>query len=127
MDPSTLDGRSMGEPTLKEKAWEPSFEEGVLAMWKAEADLHRLAPVRGLRSRVLHGLRRIPRIQPSDLPRAVAQGPLLPRRTSDLLVPGMRNHPRRGGHRVRGPGFEPRLDEVPPFLGRRDQDRDNPA
>src|SRR2546422_1685933 len=47
MDPSTLDGRSMGEPTLKEKAWEPSFEEGVLAMWKAEPDLYRLAPARG--------------------------------------------------------------------------------
>src|SRR5256885_13386635 len=47
MDPSALDGRSMGEPTLKEKAWEPSFEEGVLAMWKAEPDLYRFAPSRG--------------------------------------------------------------------------------
>src|SRR5947209_918790 len=47
MDPSTLDGRSMGDPTLKEKAWEPSFEEGVLAMWKAEPDFYRFAPERG--------------------------------------------------------------------------------
>src|SRR2546421_413671 len=47
MDPSALDGRSMGDPTLKEKAWEPSFEEGVLAMWKAEPDLYRFAPSRG--------------------------------------------------------------------------------
>src|SRR3989442_16005148 len=47
MDPSTLDGRSMGDPTLKEKAWEPSFEEGDLAMWKAEPDLYGFAPARG--------------------------------------------------------------------------------
>src|SRR5438132_11978812 len=47
MDPSTLDARSMGDPTLKEKAWEPSFDEGVLAMWKAESDLYRFAPARG--------------------------------------------------------------------------------
>src|SRR5438445_4988567 len=47
MDPSTLDARSMGDPTLREKAWEPSFEEGVLAMWKAESDLYRFAPERG--------------------------------------------------------------------------------
>jgi len=47
MDPSALDGRSMGDPTLEEKAWEPSFEEGVLAMWKAEPDLYRFAPARG--------------------------------------------------------------------------------
>ena len=37
----------MGEPTLKEKAWEPSFEEGILAAWKAEPDLYRFVPVRG--------------------------------------------------------------------------------
>src|SRR5256885_16532333 len=47
MDPSTLDGRSMGEPTLKEKAWEPSFEEEVLATWKADPVLYRFAPSRG--------------------------------------------------------------------------------
>src|SRR5947207_15324651 len=47
MDPSALDGRSMGDPTLEEKAWEPSFEEGILAMWKAEPDLYRFAPARG--------------------------------------------------------------------------------
>src|SRR2546425_12800443 len=47
MAPSTLDARSMGDPTLKEKAWEPSFEEGVLAIWKAEPDLYRFAPSRG--------------------------------------------------------------------------------
>src|SRR5216110_2876840 len=47
MDPSALDGRSMGDPTLEEKAWEPSFEEGILAMWKAEPDLYRFAPPRG--------------------------------------------------------------------------------
>src|SRR3989454_342152 len=38
---------SMGEPTLKEKAWEPSFEEAVLAAWKAEPDLYRFAPEPG--------------------------------------------------------------------------------
>jgi valyl-tRNA synthetase len=37
----------MGEPTLKEKAWEPSFEEEILAAWKAEPDLHAFAPARG--------------------------------------------------------------------------------
>jgi len=36
----------MGEPTLKEKAWEPSFEEKLLATWKAEPDLYRFAPAR---------------------------------------------------------------------------------
>src|SRR2546430_5947001 len=45
--PSTVDGASMGEPTLKEKAWEPSLEEGVLATWKADPDLYRFAPGRG--------------------------------------------------------------------------------
>src|SRR2546426_677406 len=38
---------SMGEPTLKEKAWEPSFEEAVLAAWKAEPDLYRFSPEPG--------------------------------------------------------------------------------
>src|SRR5256886_2650946 len=47
MAPSTVDGASMGEPTLKEKAWEPSLEEGVLATWKADPDLYRFAPGRG--------------------------------------------------------------------------------
>src|SRR2546426_11476420 len=47
MAPLTLDGASMGEPTLKEKAWEPSLEEGVLATWKADPDLYRFAPGRG--------------------------------------------------------------------------------
>ena len=36
----------MGEPT-KEKAWEPSFEEAVLATWKGEPDLYRFAPAGG--------------------------------------------------------------------------------
>src|SRR2546430_9256895 len=47
MAPSTVDGASMGEPTLKEKAWEPSLEGGVLATWKADPDLYRFAPGRG--------------------------------------------------------------------------------
>ena len=34
----------MGEPTLKEKGWEPSFEESVLATWKAEPELYRFDP-----------------------------------------------------------------------------------
>src|SRR5688572_11923475 len=37
----------MGEPTLKEKAWEPSFEEDILATWRAEPDLYRFASARG--------------------------------------------------------------------------------
>jgi valyl-tRNA synthetase len=37
----------MGEPTLKEKAWEPSFEESVLATWKAEPALYQFAPAPG--------------------------------------------------------------------------------
>src|SRR5438874_12287318 len=37
----------MGEPTLKEKAWEPSFEEAILASWRAEPDLYAFAPGRG--------------------------------------------------------------------------------
>jgi len=37
----------MGEPALKEKAWEPSFEEEVLAAWKAEPDLYRFDPAPG--------------------------------------------------------------------------------
>jgi valyl-tRNA synthetase len=37
----------MGEPTLKEKAWEPSFEEGILQQWKAEPDLYRFDPAPG--------------------------------------------------------------------------------
>src|SRR5207253_1519521 len=40
------DGPSMGEPTLKEKAWEPSFEESILASWKAEPNLYAFAPAR---------------------------------------------------------------------------------
>src|SRR5438552_15540980 len=36
----------MGEPTLKEKAWEPSFEEAILAFWRAEPDLYAFAPRR---------------------------------------------------------------------------------
>src|SRR5467141_4166513 len=47
MAPSTLDRPSMGEPTLKEKAWEPSFEEKVLATWKEEPNLYGFAPARG--------------------------------------------------------------------------------
>ncbi|MCI4371570.1 MAG: class I tRNA ligase family protein [Thermoplasmata archaeon] len=37
----------MGEPTLKEKGWEPSFEEAILSAWKAEPDLYRFAPTPG--------------------------------------------------------------------------------
>ena len=37
----------MGEPTLKEKAWEPSFEESVLAAWKGEPGLYRFDPSPG--------------------------------------------------------------------------------
>ncbi|HYT00014.1 MAG TPA: valine--tRNA ligase [Thermoplasmata archaeon] len=34
----------MGEPRIQEKAWEPSFEEGILEQWRGEPDLTRFAP-----------------------------------------------------------------------------------
>ena len=37
----------MGEPRLKDKAWEPRMEEDLLTTWRAEPDLHRFAPVPG--------------------------------------------------------------------------------
>ena len=37
----------MGEPKLREKAWEPSFEEGILSRWKSEPDLYRFDPAPG--------------------------------------------------------------------------------
>src|SRR5439155_12944956 len=70
------------------------------------------------RAHVLHGLGRIPRLQSGDLPRTVAERTLLPRGAPDVLVPGVRDAPRRGGHRVRRPRREPSLDEVPYRLRR---------
>lgn len=37
----------MGEPTLKEKAWEVSFEDQILAVWKTDPDLYRFSPGKG--------------------------------------------------------------------------------
>jgi len=47
MGSATLDGPSMGEPKLREKAWEPAYEEDVLKAWHAEPELYRFAPERG--------------------------------------------------------------------------------
>src|SRR5881396_2708935 len=47
MGSATLDGPSMGEPKLREKTWEPAYEEDVLKSWRAEPDLYRFAPERG--------------------------------------------------------------------------------
>lgn len=37
----------MGEPKLRDKAWEPAFEERILDLWKAEPDLYRFDPEAG--------------------------------------------------------------------------------
>src|SRR2546427_9882247 len=34
----------MDEPKLREKTWEPAYEEDVLKAWRAEPDLVRFAP-----------------------------------------------------------------------------------
>src|SRR5947199_220432 len=47
MGSATLDRPSMGEPKLREKTWEPAYEEHVLKAWRAEPDLYRFAPERG--------------------------------------------------------------------------------
>src|SRR6184192_3361855 len=47
MGSAALDGPSMGEPKLREKTWEPAYEEDVLKSWRAEPDLYRFAPERG--------------------------------------------------------------------------------
>src|SRR3989442_9616905 len=81
--------------------------------------------VGGLRPRVLHRFRRIPRVQPGDLPRAVAERALLPRRTPDVLVSRLRAPARGGRHRLRGAALEPRVDEVPAHVEGGDPDRDD--
>src|SRR3989449_4565340 len=81
--------------------------------------------VSGLRAHVLHGLRRIPSLQPGDLPRALAERTLLPRRAPDVLVSGLRDTARRGRYRLRGAALEPRVDEIPADIGRGDPDRDD--
>src|SRR5713226_5704953 len=47
MGSATLDGPSMGEPKLREKTWEPAYEEDVLKAWRADPDLYRFAPEPG--------------------------------------------------------------------------------
>src|SRR3989441_12937826 len=37
----------MGEPKLREKAWEPAYEEDVQKAWRAEPDLYRVSPQPG--------------------------------------------------------------------------------
>src|SRR5439155_1175614 len=37
----------MGEPKLREKTWEPAYEEDALKAWRSEPDLYRFAPERG--------------------------------------------------------------------------------
>src|SRR2546428_5593767 len=44
MGSATLDHASMGEPKLREKTWEPAYEEDVLKAWRAEPDLYRFSP-----------------------------------------------------------------------------------
>src|SRR3989442_7615866 len=44
MGSATLDGPSMGDPKLREKTWEPAYEEDVLKAWRAEPDLYRFSP-----------------------------------------------------------------------------------
>ncbi len=34
----------MGEPRLKEKTWDPAFEEAILALWRQEPELYRFRP-----------------------------------------------------------------------------------
>src|SRR5437899_1360689 len=47
MGSATLDHASMGEPKLREKTWEPAYEEDVLKAWRAEPDLYRFSPEPG--------------------------------------------------------------------------------
>src|SRR2546425_1995781 len=47
MGSATLDRPSMGEPKLREKTWEPAYEEDVLKAWRAEPDLYRFSPEPG--------------------------------------------------------------------------------
>src|SRR2546426_12578747 len=47
MGSATLDRPSMGEPKLREKTWEPAYEEDVLKAWRAEPDLYRVSPEPG--------------------------------------------------------------------------------
>src|SRR2546427_7868814 len=44
MGSATLDRPSMGEPKLREKTWEPAYEEDVLKAWRAEAPPYRVFP-----------------------------------------------------------------------------------
>src|SRR2546426_800119 len=81
--------------------------------------------VGGLRAHVLHGFQRVPRVQPVDLPRAVAERALLPRRAPDILVSRLRDSARGSRHRLRGATLEPRVDEVPAHVERGDPDRDD--
>src|SRR3989441_10188826 len=74
---------------------------------------------------MLHGLRRVPRLQPGDLPRSLAERPVLPRRAADVLVPRLRDPARGGRHRLRGAAVESRVDEISASLERRDPDRDD--
>src|SRR2546421_506261 len=139
MRSATLDRPSMGEPKLREKTWEPAYEEDVLKAWRAEPGPVLVSPrprapalsggprrhVGGLRPHVLHGFRRVPRVQPSNLPRAVAERALLSRRAPDVLVSRLRDTARRSRHRLRGAALEPRVDEVPAHVERGDPDRDD--
>src|SRR5439155_10553497 len=61
---------------------------------------------------------------PGDLPRALAERAVLPRRKADVLVSRLRNPPRRSQHRLRGATLEPREDEVPAHVDGEDPDRD---
>src|SRR5437899_6303257 len=47
MGSATLDRPSMGEPKLREKTWEPAYEEDVLKAWRAEPALSRFSPETG--------------------------------------------------------------------------------
>src|SRR2546427_3634780 len=47
MGSATLDRPSMGEPKLREKKWEPAYEEDVLKAWRAEPDLYPVSPEPG--------------------------------------------------------------------------------
>src|SRR5439155_1018824 len=62
---------------------------------------------------------------PGDLPRAVAERALLPRRAPDVLVSRLRDPARRSRRRLRGATLEPRVDEVPAHVEGGDPDRDD--
>src|SRR2546426_2125070 len=47
MGSATLDHASMGEPKLREKTWEPAYEEDVLKAWRAEPRPYRVSPEPG--------------------------------------------------------------------------------